>query len=166
MGRNLENWQRIVASLQHVNIMQERDVFVWNLKASGIFTVKSMYVVLINNGERVSQDIWQTKLPMKIKIFMWYLKRGVILTKDNLARRNWHGDKLCCLCHLPETIQHPLIATMPSFCGALFIFFMELFRPLVSMFCLIRGRNKGIKFKHVVINSSISLTVGTVDITE
>jgi len=86
--------------------MQERDVFVWNLKASGIFTVKSMYAVLINNGERVSQDIWQTKLPMKIKIFMWYLKRGVILTKDNLAMRNWQGDNLCCLCHLPETIQH------------------------------------------------------------
>ena len=86
--------------------MQERDVFVWNLNATGIFTVKSMYAALINNGERVSQDIWQTKLPMKIKIFMWYLKRGVILTKDNLARRNWQGDKLCSLCHLPETIQH------------------------------------------------------------
>jgi hypothetical protein len=69
-GRNLENWQRIVASLQQVNLMQERDVFVWNLKASGTFTVKSLYAALINNGERVSQDIWQTKLPMKIKIFM------------------------------------------------------------------------------------------------
>jgi hypothetical protein len=24
----------------------------------------------------------------KNKIFMWFLKKGVILTKDNLARRN------------------------------------------------------------------------------
>ena len=40
-GRNLENWQRIVASLQQVNLMQERDVFVWNLKASGTFTVRT-----------------------------------------------------------------------------------------------------------------------------
>ena len=39
---------------------------------------------------------------------MWYLKRGVILTKDNLARRNWHGDKTCSICHSLETIQHPL----------------------------------------------------------
>jgi hypothetical protein len=54
----------------------------------------------------VSQDIWQTKLPMKIKVFMWYLKRGVILTKDNLVRRNWSGDKTCCVCHFSETIQH------------------------------------------------------------
>ena len=141
-GRSLENWQRIVASLQQVNLMQERDVFVWNLKASGTFTIKSMYVALINNGERVSQDIWQTKLPMKIKNFMWYLKRGVTLTKYNLARRNWHGDKSCCLCHLPETIQHLFfIVTTPSSCGALFIFFLVLYCLLVLETCLSLGPN-------------------------
>ena len=37
---------------------------------------------------------------------MWYLKRGVILTKDSLARRNWNGNKTCCFCSKPETIQH------------------------------------------------------------
>jgi len=47
-----------------------------------------MYAALINNGVRVSQDIWQNKLPMKIKIFLWYLKKDVVLTKDNLVRRN------------------------------------------------------------------------------
>ena len=59
---------------------------VWGLNASGIFTVKSMYAALINNRVRVSQDIRQTKLPMKIKIFLWYLKKEVVLTKDNLVR--------------------------------------------------------------------------------
>jgi hypothetical protein len=34
------------------------------------------------------------------------LKKGVILTKDNLVRRNWNGDKHRCFCHFPETIQH------------------------------------------------------------
>jgi hypothetical protein len=47
-----------------------------------------MYAALINDGVRVSLDVWQTKLPMKIKILMWYLERDMILTKDNLARRN------------------------------------------------------------------------------
>jgi hypothetical protein len=106
VGANLTNWNRIVASLQQLSLSQEKDGFFWGLKASGVFTVESMYAALINNGVRVSQDIWQTKLPMKIKIFMWYLKRGVILTKDNLARRNWHGDKTCCVCHSLETLQH------------------------------------------------------------
>jgi hypothetical protein len=75
VGANLRNWHRIVASLQDVNLLEERDVFVWGLNASGSFTVKSMYVALINNGVRVSHDIWQIKVPMKIKIFMWYLKK-------------------------------------------------------------------------------------------
>jgi hypothetical protein len=29
--------------------------------------------------------LWKMKVPLRIKIFMWYLKRGVVLTKDNLA---------------------------------------------------------------------------------
>jgi hypothetical protein len=82
----------------------EKDVFVWGLHSSGTFSVKSMYAALINNGVRVSQDLWQIKIPSRIKIFLWYLKRGVILTKDNLARQNWNGDKKCCFCHHPETI--------------------------------------------------------------
>jgi hypothetical protein len=53
-----------------------------------------MYAALINNGTRLSQEIWRAKMSMKIKIFMWYLKRGVILTKDNLARPNWNGEKM------------------------------------------------------------------------
>jgi hypothetical protein len=29
-----------------------------------------------------------------------------VLTKDNLARRNWNGDKLCMFCSNCESIQH------------------------------------------------------------
>jgi hypothetical protein len=37
---------------------------------------------------------------------MWCLKREVVLTKDNLARRNWGGSKQCSFCLREETIQH------------------------------------------------------------
>jgi hypothetical protein len=37
---------------------------------------------------------------------MWYLKRGVVLMKDNLERRNWNGNKQCVFCSQPESIQH------------------------------------------------------------
>jgi hypothetical protein len=43
---------------------------------------------------------------MKIKVFMWYLKKGVILTKDKLAKRNWRGNRGCSFCNTPESIQH------------------------------------------------------------
>src|SRR6266498_2703307 len=45
-------------------------------------------------------------MPLKIKFFMWYLFKGVVLTKDNLARRQWRGSRQCCFCNLSESIQH------------------------------------------------------------
>jgi hypothetical protein len=75
VGANLRACNRIVASVQDINLSEQRDIFVWSSNASGTFTVKSMYAALINNGVKVSQDIWQIKIPMKIKIFLWYLKK-------------------------------------------------------------------------------------------
>ena len=46
------------------------------------------------------------KIPVKIKVFTWYLRRGVILTKDNLVKRNWHGSTKCMFCPHDETIKH------------------------------------------------------------
>ena len=37
---------------------------------------------------------------------MWYLCRGVTLTKDNLLKRNWRGDTNCCFRDKKETVQH------------------------------------------------------------
>ena len=46
------------------------------------------------------------KVPLKIKIFLWFLKKRVILTKDNFAKRNWNDSMACYFCSTPETIQH------------------------------------------------------------
>ena len=66
------------------------------------------------------------KVPLKIKIFLWFLKKGVILTKNNLAKRNWNGGKAY-FCSTPETIQHLFfIAIMPGFFGVLCLFCLAL----------------------------------------
>ena len=55
------------------------------------FPVKSHYLGLINqNTPNLNKVLWKIKTPLKIKIFLWYLRRGVVLTKDNLAKQNWH----------------------------------------------------------------------------
>ena len=53
--------------------------------------------------------LWKLKAPLKFKIFLWYLRRGVVLTKDNLIKRTWQGNKTCCFCHEDKTIQHLFI---------------------------------------------------------
>jgi len=52
-----------------------------------------IYVIMVNmfildkpDTLFTNKSIWKLKLSLKIKIFLWYLQRGVILTKDNLAK--------------------------------------------------------------------------------
>jgi hypothetical protein len=57
--------------------------------------------------DKISNNrLWKLKLTLRIKVFGWYLRKGVILTKDNLARQNWNGSKACVFCHQDETIKH------------------------------------------------------------
>jgi hypothetical protein len=90
-----------------VQITDQVDTFKWGLTTSGIFSVKSMYNDLIN-GHTVylKKYIWKIKAPLKIRIFLWFLHKEVILTKDNLCKRGWHGSSKCCFCDQDETIQH------------------------------------------------------------
>ena len=52
--------------------------------------------------------IWKLKIPLKVKIFLWFLQRGVILTKDNLARNYWKGNLKYRLCNCNESITYLL----------------------------------------------------------
>ena len=67
-----------------------------------------MYRALIHSNVPAdsNKQIWKMKMPLKTKNFAWYLRKGVILTKDNLAKRNWQGSLQCCFCHHDETITH------------------------------------------------------------
>lgn len=83
------------------------DKFVWKLTSTGLFSVKSMYADLINNHTRFFRKyLWSLKIPLKIKVFMWFLRKKVLLTRDNLAKRNWHGSKKCCFCDSEEIVEH------------------------------------------------------------
>jgi hypothetical protein len=109
MGANLQAWYNVVAMVANVQLTNQRDRFVWGLYQNGAFSVKSMYRALLGvQAIPYNTLIWKLKLPLKIKVFMWYLYKGVILTKDNLARRQWQKDRKCCLCSSNESIQHLL----------------------------------------------------------
>ena len=99
-------WNNLASRLATISLTQEDDEFTWNLNSIGVFSVKSHYQGLINqNVPNVNKGLWKLKIPLKIKKFLWYLKRGLILTKDNLAKRNWQNNQQCCLCHETETIH-------------------------------------------------------------
>jgi hypothetical protein len=112
-GNRWDRWAHLVVRLMGVQLSDNDDVFHWNLTASGQFSVKSMYLDLLDGhvGD-FKKYIWKIKVPLKIRIFMWFLLKRVILTKDNLKKRNWQGCSKCCFCDQDETIQH-LFFTCP-----------------------------------------------------
>jgi hypothetical protein len=60
----------------------------WGLTNSGLYTVRSMYLGLLSdNTKYLKTYIWKMKVLVKIKIFMWFLHRKVILTNDNLLKK-------------------------------------------------------------------------------
>ena len=93
-----------------VQLSQGPDEFRWNLNANGKFSVDSMYRALIHSDIPVNSNkkIWKMKIPLKLKFFAWYLRKVVILTNDNLIKRNWHGSSKCVFCPQEETITHLL----------------------------------------------------------
>jgi hypothetical protein len=68
--------------------------------------VKSVYKHLTRND--IGPDykrVWKAKMPERVKIFMWLMEQNAILTKDNMLRRNWHGDPCCYFCDRPENMD-------------------------------------------------------------
>jgi hypothetical protein len=110
VGHNLILCNNLVSRLLQVHLSKGKDVFRWNLNPTGVFTVQSMYRAMINNGNVFHHKlIWSLKLPLKIKKIIGYLVKGVIITKDNLLKRNWQGNKKCAFYDSNETIQHLFI---------------------------------------------------------
>jgi hypothetical protein len=72
-----------------VQLTKTPDIYNWNLTYTGMFTIKSMYLYLMNGHTKfLRKYLWKMKIPLKFKIFMWFLNNKVILTKDNVAKRN------------------------------------------------------------------------------
>jgi hypothetical protein len=105
VGQLCEQWMDLVAHLVHIRLNTTSDTFRWDLSADGSFSVHSMYKGLITNVNVAwHKDIWKAKMPLKIK-------SGVVLTKDNLLKRNWKGNAKCSFCTQNETIDHLFFST-------------------------------------------------------
>jgi zinc-binding in reverse transcriptase len=56
--------------------------------------------------------IWLTNMSLKIKNFVWLVKRDRILTKLNLIKKGWTGNTKCVFCDGEKSTRH-LFITCP-----------------------------------------------------
>ena len=75
-GDRWDKWLHLVNRLMVIQLTADPDTFSWGLTTSGKFTVKSMYLDYLSDHTRfLRKHIWKMKVPLKIKIFMWFLMR-------------------------------------------------------------------------------------------
>jgi hypothetical protein len=86
LGARWNRWLHLLHRLIDVQLENHDDEFRWRLTQIGKFTVKSMYLDLLNdNTVYLHKYLWKMKVPLKTKVFMWFVQRKEILTKDNLG---------------------------------------------------------------------------------
>lgn len=106
-GIYYEQWESLKEKVLNYQFSLGPDKITWEWAKNGRFSVKSTYDSLTMNdsGDAFSR-IWKSKIPYKIKIFMWLLEKGAVLTKDNMVKRKWVGDPSCRFCDCVETPEH------------------------------------------------------------
>ena len=99
-----------------------RDMLIWKENKLNSFTVKSAYRVaqeLLNPTKgghsmagvfrRVWKSVWTLNTPPKVRLFLWRAYFNILLTWDNLCRKNLQVEPCCAICYQPrETMCHTL----------------------------------------------------------
>jgi hypothetical protein len=93
VGNNLVAWLQLTTTVMNTQLTDQRNTFEWSLHHHDQFTVRSMYRTLIMPHITPKRHpISKLRIPLKIKVFMWYLIKNIVLTKDNLAKKQWKGS--------------------------------------------------------------------------
>jgi hypothetical protein len=105
MGNLQVVYGELVALCAHYNLSVQEDRVRRCMGNKG-FIVNFLYKKNSIDQATVPYRFLWSKLPQKIKIFIWLVVRNKILTKDNLKKRSWHGSSECCFCGGLESIEH------------------------------------------------------------
>jgi hypothetical protein len=66
----LREWLEMIGKINNVTLDQGMDMFRWDLNTTRTFSVRSVYLYLLNQHAPFRHKfIWKLKIPLKIKIF-------------------------------------------------------------------------------------------------
>jgi len=120
LTRNLAlEWENYTRALirSGIQLQPGEDILLWtggdqlgSLLAENVynFVASKLWPHQISNWCR---QIWSWDLAYKLKLFIWLVMEGKILTWDSLQRRGWNGPSICSLYFRGiESITHMFVA--------------------------------------------------------
>jgi hypothetical protein len=64
----------------------------------------------------IYKNIWKSKVPLRVKVFLWQLYNLKVQAGAILKMKGWKGSDICSLCQKLETIDHIFFhCTLPYF---------------------------------------------------
>lgn len=93
--------------IQLLELFSSPDIIIWRWNSS-IFFVLTLFIYGYLRGDptHTYNTLWKSKIPLKIKIFVWLLRQDKILTKCSFQSRGWQGNIDCVFCGSSETVDH------------------------------------------------------------
>lgn len=93
------------------------DLWFWNKEKMGLYTVRSAYSAMQGVSDNAAmhntsmwKQLWNLKVPLKVKHFAWMALSKCLPTKDELVVKRVPVDILCPVCNNnPESVLHVLV---------------------------------------------------------
>ncbi|KAK1666246.1 hypothetical protein QYE76_054405 [Lolium multiflorum] len=100
-------WIELGMLTESTTLSHNKDKVTWHLESSGNFSVQSLYAKL-SQGASVAyhKDVWEAKVPLKIKIFAWQLILDRLPSSQQIATRHGPASGNCALCGQVEDAGH------------------------------------------------------------
>jgi hypothetical protein len=104
-------WENLCRELHDLPTSFDEDLIGWKLEASSQYSTNSMYRSLAG-GMTVThfKDVWKTRVPPKIKVFLWQLIGGKLPCSEQVAKRQGPLNGCCTLCREVEDCNHIFFA--------------------------------------------------------
>ncbi|XP_051221392.1 uncharacterized protein [Lolium perenne] len=100
-------WDNLCREVQGLPLSTDDDEVSWALEPSGIYSTSSVYARLAQGAATASfKDVWRTRVPPKIKVFLWQLIRGRLPSGEQLLKRHGPSNGMCALCGAWEDCNH------------------------------------------------------------
>ena len=99
-------WEELLECIALHTPSLEPDSLSWRLEPNGKFSTKSLYQAIVPTPGPVELSVlWEIKLPLKIRIFLWQWVRGRLPSGTEVLKRHGLGSELCPLCAVPESMD-------------------------------------------------------------
>ncbi len=97
--------------IRNTSLVFNSDANAWRWNSNRRFSARSAYNFLVFDDvdDRRILHLWNIKIPLHIKIFLWLAARNRVPTADLLIKRGWYGPSICLLCSCDEECLEHLL---------------------------------------------------------